>query len=330
MNALQQFFEARPMAFALTLEGLSLLVIAPLTARFVNWQEARKWRPARQAIVADVVSDAFTLVGGTNLFFELVPKRNNYEEQTRQIFDRLMSIEPHAWYQFDADEQAFELKRLGTTPEAGDPAGLQPYEILRVESPSALLQRPRAATTSLTAIETAAARLEERIRHYGFCFSPEMVLIIAEMFSRRSGERAPRVRINPYGAGGAQTVFLREVSASARSLRRFVDNWVASVERLSDKRVRDALIRDLREATHFDLSVVAQQMAALLKHVRLEPQKHTGLLKKLNELQRPEADQGFRTAVDEFEALLVNFDQLQTNFDQMREQTRVRFTHTQL
>lgn len=321
MGVLQEFFVARPMAFALTLEALSLLVIAPLTARIVAWQENRKWRPARQALAADLISDAFTLVHGIHLFLDMVPQRDGYVRQNRTAFHRMMSIAPGAGVHFAAADDAVELM-----PDAGaPPAGLEPHEVLRIESPASVLAGSRRATASLAGVEAAATRLEERIRRYGFCFSPEMVLIITGMFSRRVGETERRVQINPYGAGGSDAVFLREVSASARSLRNFVDYWSSAAERLRDPGVRETLVRLLHQATHFDLSVLAAQMETLMRHVRLPTGRHPQVEEKLAALKDPQANDSFRAAIEGFAGLLADFDRLHAEFAEMREAAVERF-----
>lgn len=313
MDAIYEFFAARPMTFTLAIEGLSLLVIAPLTARLVAWQNDRKWRPARRALVADVISDAFTLVRGLEIFLQMVPKRDTYVQESKDAFARVMTLESATGFEFEADDDAFEIRHPAT------------YETILIESPKRLLARSITATNVLATFETTASRLEDRLSRYGFCFSPEMVLTIAQMFSLRQAAKKQRIRINAHDTGGSDTVFLRDVSASAKSLRTFVDYWRSHCDNLDVAIVRETLIRHLRAATDFDLPVLAAQIETLMKHVQLSIKDDLSTKKAIETLADPGANDAFRASVEGFTSLLATFEPLQAEFADMRASVIARF-----
>jgi hypothetical protein len=150
-----------------------------------------------------------------------------------------------------------------------------------------------------------------------------MVLIIEEMFDTPSERKTRGMRVNPYGAGGSDAVFLHAVSATTASLRRFAELWRRNIDNVASATVRTQLIEEVRLATHFDLGTLAVKLEALMRHVRLRIDKDPSLKEAFTSLGARNAS--FKAAIDGFTRLLLDFDTLQKEFDQRHQMAVLKF-----
>lgn len=159
--------------FPLSIELMSLLILAPLTAQFVTWRANARWQKIRSELTRELVIEFNYLYSALTTLIRGLPSKSRIltnAELAVIYFRREATTERHIW--------------------ARSPDGLpilyretDYWQSPVVEFPNVAeyLTRKRLFPT-LALARASASRFESTMVRFGFCMSPEMIESVARCF----------------------------------------------------------------------------------------------------------------------------------------------------
>jgi len=308
---LYDYFQSHQIEFSLVLEATSLLLIAPLTARVVAFQEKLKWKNIRKFLAADIISDVFKITRELELFYRNIATAIEYRELLQERFERILNTRPSDQIEYSYDDESFSIKFLNT------------YELIPLESPLKNMEQFGYGIQALIRCNDAINDLEHRITKYSFCLSPDMLVSINRFFSLKkpsaNKKLIERPTINTYGVGGSSTLFLRFASITISSLHTAVNFFNSNKHYAETSEGRNILLNFLNFVYEIDFQELAENIEDLISVSGLKKSLDENSISSIKQLKDKSKNLMFRQSINGFRDYLTNFEALTKEFNEMKE-----------
>jgi hypothetical protein len=239
--SLWQYISHEDRLFSIGLELLSLIVLAPLTARYVAWQNDSKWKQLRSELVHRVLDEIVVVRASIEYLADNLPGKTKFADALQKSLTRIeREMATEGWSHGIEPGVVFEARNEAS------------YEVILLESPATVSKSCLVACGSVPAsIGDAARRLEAFVTNYSFCLSPDMIQAISAALSipvaapRYKREVSDTIwqgntRLAHLWHSGAK-VLAEPFALYAEDAKIALETWASKIEHPASERVGEAI-----------------------------------------------------------------------------------------